>query len=116
VLNGFSAQFTPRVQWLSQVVTLDATAAIYDFVHGRFVLGDTPQKGVIEGINFDTAVPLASRPEGVVSIGAGLSRGQFEIALIKLRGIGADMQRIPALDGLIRPEDLSLELPVDLRE
>lgn len=50
-LKGMSFAFRPQVQWLSQIVRLNATTAIYDYVRGRVRMGSGTQQYVIEGLN-----------------------------------------------------------------
>jgi hypothetical protein len=102
--------FHPKVQWLSQVVTLDANNGIYDYVRGRVRLAGGSNSYVISGVNFETATKLSAAPD-TRSFGVGLAPGEVDIALLMFEKV--DMPEgieIPKLDELVRPDDLSLKI------
>lgn len=109
-LQALSIQFHPHVQWLSQIVTLDAKMGIYDYLHGRVQFAGGPNSYTISGINFDTAKPLSSAPD-IPNIGVGLHPGEFRVDLIMVEGVNFPKATVVAkLDELVKPEDLSLTI------
>jgi hypothetical protein len=93
------------IQWLSQVVQLDATNAIYDYVRGRVRLGPGENKYVIKNVNWDTAIPVAEPPLANLST-IGLMRGEVVGTLIYVQGGPIGAKGSPDIDALIDPEDL----------
>ncbi|MBK9998252.1 MAG: hypothetical protein IPO99_14215 [Nitrospira sp.] len=109
-LRALSIRFHPRVQWLSQIVTLDAKNGIYDYVRGRVRLAAGSNSYVIEGVNFDTAKPMASPPP-VSGIGVGLHPGEVDITLLMIEGLDLPQgTQIPKLEELVKPDDLSMTI------
>lgn len=109
-LRAISIRFHPRVQWLSQIVTLDAKAGIYDYVRGHVRFSDGPNSYVISGVNFDTATPINSPPD-ISNPGVGLLPGEVDIQLMMMQGLDRPQGTEAAkLTDLIRPEDLSLNV------
>ena len=115
-LKRISVAFRPQVQWLSQIVRLDATAAIYDYLRGRLKLAPGVQQYVIEGVNFDSAKPIDAPPHAETSVGVGLQPGEIDVRLIMLHGVVSPdppkglEKGFSELATLIRPEDLSLAI------
>lgn len=115
-LKSISVVFRPQIQWLSQTVRLDATAAIYDYIRGRLRLAPGTQQYVIEGVNFDGAKPIDAPPDAVRNVGIGLHPGEVDVRLIMLQGVvspdppkGLEKEFLE-LEALVRPEDLLLEI------
>lgn len=108
-LRSMAVSFTPRVQWLSQIVQLDAETGIYDYIRGRVLFAGGPNSYTVSGVDFDRATPLSSPPP-VRSLGVGLKPGEVEMSLAKVHGGPAEGTAIAKLDDLIRPEDLQLKL------
>lgn len=115
-LKRVSVAFRPKVQWLSQIVRLNATAAIYDYIRGRLRLAPGAQQYVIEGVNFDTAKPIDAPPHAEANVGVGLQAGEIDVRLIMLQGVASPdppkglEKEFSKLEALIRPEDLSLAI------
>jgi hypothetical protein len=111
-VRAFSLNFHPRVQWLSQIVTLDAKTGIYDYVRGRVQLaGDQANSYIISGVNFDTATAMAAPPD-IQKLGVGLRPGEVDIRLSMVHGFDTSQgMTAPDLTKLIRPEDLTLDIP-----
>jgi hypothetical protein len=106
-LRTLTIRFHPKVQWLSQLVALDAKNGIYDYLRGRVRLAGGPNSYVIEGVNFDTATPIPSPPP-VSNVGVGLQPGEVDITLMMAEDIDLPKGRqIPRLEELVKPEDLS---------
>lgn len=110
VLRAVTIHFQPKVQWLSQTVTLDAKNGIYDYVRGRVKLSGGANSYVIGGVDFDKAKPISSPPEAPVP-GVGLQRGEIDVSLMMVEGLDMpDGTQVAKLDDLVRPEDLSLAI------
>jgi hypothetical protein len=90
-LRSISIHFRPQVRWSSQTVALDAKTGIYDYVRGRVRLAGGPNTYVINGVNFDTAVPM------------------IRIVMIEGLDLPPGLQ-VANLDDLVKPEDLSLAI------
>jgi hypothetical protein len=109
-LRSIAASFTPRVQWLSQTVQIDAKAGIYDYVRGRVMLAPGRNSYTITGIDFYHGVPLLTPPP-IRALGVGLNPGEaINPLLANVFGAPEAGTKIAELDDLIRPEDLRLRL------
>ena len=108
-LKSMAVSFTPRVQWLSQVVKLDAATGIYDYVRGRVLLAPGKNSYTISGIDFDHATPLSSPPP-MRAVGIGLKPGGIDLILADVHGAPTKETAIAKLDDIVRPEDLRLRL------
>jgi hypothetical protein len=94
------------IQWLSQVVQLDAANAIYDYVRGRVRLGPGENKYVIKGINWEKAIPIDEAPPLADLGNTGLTRGEVAVALMYLEGAPVGAKGSSDIDALIEPDDL----------
>jgi hypothetical protein len=105
-LRSLSITFHPRTQWLSQIVRLDASTGIYDYLRGRVRLAEGTNSYIINGINFDWATPL-SAPPALKDLGVGLLPGEIDVSLTNVEGLnlpsGVEMAK---LEDIVRPEDL----------
>jgi hypothetical protein len=108
-LLSVSAHYRPKVQWLSQAVRLDAAAGIYDYVRGRVRLAGGQNQYVIEGINFDTATPIADAPMGAV-LGVGLRPGELDVNLVMFTGLDLSQSQPADFSDLVTPEALSMKI------
>jgi hypothetical protein len=108
-LKSMAVSFTPRIQWLSQIVQLDAKAGIYDYVRGRVLLAGGQNSYTIRGIDFNHATPLPSPPP-MNALGVGLKPGEVNMWLADVHGAPTPETVVADLDSLIRPEDLRLRL------
>lgn len=98
------------VQWASQVVQLDATNAIYDYVRGRVKLGGKEATYSIRNVNWETAIPLREAPD-VAPLGGALQPGEVEVFLMRIHGLALEKTTVSkVIDDLIEPDDLKLEL------
>src|SRR5579871_2396210 len=111
-IDAVTVSFQPKVQWLSQVVRFDATAGIYDYLHHTVKLTG-PGSFLIEGINFDTGIPMAGAPPvSDLGVGPHPESGEQRISLAMVYGTDISKDtKIAAMDSLVRPEDLSLIVP-----
>jgi hypothetical protein len=110
MLQSIAITFQPRVQWLSQIVRLDAKAGIYDYVRGRVRLAPGSNSYTIQGVDFDKATP-AEPPTFIQDANIGLEAGELDISLMLVEGMDLpnNLQTAP-LDELVRPEDLDLTI------
>lgn len=109
-LRAISIHFRPQVRWLSQTVTLDAKTGIYDYVRGRVRLAGGPNTYVINGVNFDTAVPMTAAP-ATSGMGVGLQGGEIDVRIVTIEGLDLPPGlQVANLDDLVQPEDLSLAI------
>jgi hypothetical protein len=84
------------------MVTLDATSGIYDYVRGRVRLSGGTNSYVMNGVNFETATPLASPPD-VGDLGFGLQPGEMELSLMLVDDSDlGNATHIAKLDSLVR--------------
>jgi hypothetical protein len=105
-LESLLISFNPRTQWLAQTVVIDAKKGIYDYLRGRVLLAPGPNSYVINGVNFDTATPLATKPIFKLH-GMQQARGEVDISLAMIKGLDLlPPSETPNLEDLIRPEDL----------
>ena len=107
-LRSMAVSFTPRVQWRSQTVQLDAKAGIHDYVRGRVQLAPGNNSYTISGIDFDHAKALPSAPAGT-ELGVGLKPGEVDFSLTDVHGAPPPGTKTPNIDDLIRAEDLRLK-------
>ncbi len=109
-LTSAAVSFTPNVQWLSQIVQLDAKTGIYDYVRGRVRLAGGENSYTVRGINFAKAKPLSSPPP-MSDLGIGLMPGEFDGLLAYVTGpVPSEGTVIAKLDDLVMPEDLNLKM------
>jgi hypothetical protein len=109
-MNSLSVSFTPRTQWLSETVQLDAPDGIYDYVRGSLILPSGRSSFVIRGLNFDRGTPI-SRPPPDAALGFGLRLDKADIMeFADVYGAPVKGTKIADLDGLIMPQDLVLKL------
>lgn len=105
-LGSLAIAFLPRTKWLAQTVRFDASTGIYDYLRGRVRLGGGTNSYVLNGVNFDSATPLAAPPNRN-AFGVGLLPGEIDITLAMIEGLDLpDGTEIPKLEPLINPEDL----------
>lgn len=110
-LRSFTISFHPHVKWFSQTVQLDATTGVYDYLRGRVRL---PIEGVnvyvVQGINFEKAIPLSSPPE-TADFWGGLIPGEIDVRFIMFDnlwdGLPDYISTASPIDALVRPEDLT---------
>jgi pimeloyl-ACP methyl ester carboxylesterase len=108
-LRSFTISFHPHVKWFSQTVQLDATTGVYDYLRGRVRL---PIEGVnayvVQGINFEKAIPLSSPPE-TADFWGGLIPGEIDVRFIMFDnlwdGLPDYISTASPIDALVRPED-----------
>jgi hypothetical protein len=108
-----SISFHANVEWRSQIVQLDATNAIYDYVRGRVRPVGSQGSYTLRDVSFDLATPLPEPPP-TEAWTAGLKPGEMTIGLAYVSGRGVPTKIIPqskAITDLIQPEDL-VDLPV----
>ena len=106
-VRSLSIAFTPKTQWLSQVVQLDAATGIYDYLRGRVQLAGGSVSYFMNNINFDTATPLPF-PPAINDRGIGLQPGEPDIKLAMVEDTNVTNQAdIPNLDDIVNPEDLT---------
>jgi len=103
-LRSMSISFTPHVSWLRQTIQIDATTGIYDWLRGRVSLGPGINTVTLNGINFDTAIPMSSPP--VVGGLTGLRPGEIDFSLTDVRVDFTSESEIPNLDSLVNQKDL----------
>ena len=114
-LRALSITFHPHTEWLSQVVQIDATAGIYDYVRGRVRLAAGNNSYIIKGINFDTATPLSSPPD-IGDRGFGLRKDEVNVSLAMVKGLDLPTGiKIAAIEDLIVPKDLDMRVPAVLK-
>ena len=108
MLRAITIRFQPHVQWLSQTVSIDAKAGIYDYVHGRVVLTPGENQYVIRGVDFDTATPIPTPPDAA-NLGVGLGTNEIAFELLMVEGLDIGQGAAVAnLTPLVREDDLSL--------
>ncbi len=108
-LRSLSITFYPQTQWLSQIIQLDASAGIYDYLRGRVRLAGGKNSYIIKGINFDSATPLPTPPV-LNDLGVGLLPGEVDIAFVMAEGLNIPKgMESPKLEDIVRPEDLEFQ-------
>ena len=110
MLTSIAVSFHPRVQWLSQIVQIDAKTGIYDYVRGRVQLARGKNSYTISGIDFDHAKRLLSPPP-IHDLGVGLKPGEVDVTLADIQGSPLKGIEPAKLDDIVRPEDLNLKIP-----
>jgi hypothetical protein len=109
LLRSMAVGFTPRVQWLSETVQLDAATAIYDYLRGRVRFPGGKNSYTIGPIDWEHGTTLSSPPP-LDRLGIGLKPGEIELAFANVYGAPTKETKIAELDDLIRPEDLNLKI------
>lgn len=105
-IDGIDFQFPVDTQWLSQVVSLDASLGMYDYIRGRIRLGPGETKYEMKGVNVYEGEPIDFVPDKG-DLGVGLLLGELDIDLVLFEGFDMpDRDKIPPLDEYIESEDL----------
>jgi hypothetical protein len=95
-----------KIEWMSQVVQLDATAAIYNYVNGRIQMSG-PTASVIRGVNWNTATPMAEPPPLEAVVAVGLQPGELDVSLAYFQHTPIGAKGSPDIDALVEPADLA---------
>lgn len=109
LIEGIDIYFSVKTKWMSQIVIIDASLGMYDYIRGkiRLVPGHSY---IIRDVNFDTGIPIEFIPQRD-ELGAGLLPGEIKVDLMFVEGLNmVAPEMIPDVDEFIVPEDLELKL------
>jgi len=111
VATRMDARFPVDTGWLSQVVTLDASLGMYDYIRGRVRMAPGERHYTMNGVDIHNGKPIEFMPDRA-EMGAGLLPGEIDIDLMLVNGLTmAPKEAIPPLDQLIDPADMEWKLP-----
>jgi len=111
-INGLNFSFPIEVQWFSQVVTIDASLGLYDYIRGRVRLVPGEAKYIMKGVNIKGGTALDFVPD-VGDLGSGLLKGEVDFRFMQCSGIRmVKPETVPNLDEIIMTEDLNLKAKV----
>ena len=110
-VTQIDVRFPVETRWFSQIVTLDASLGMYDYVRGRVRLASGERQYTIKGVDIHDGTPIDFVPDRS-ELGAGLLPGELDLDLMLVNGIAIpDKEAIPDLDRLMHPDDLQWRLP-----
>jgi hypothetical protein len=110
-VTQIDVRFPVETRWFSQLVTLDASLGMYDYIRGRVRLAPGERQYTIKGVDIHDGTPIDFVPDRS-ELGAGLLPGEIHLDLMLVNGIAMpDKETIPDLDRLIDPTDLQWRLP-----
>lgn len=107
MLSEVIISFRPETKWYSQIVSLDASLGIYDYLRKQVKLAGETGQYFVKGINWDNAKEIESPPKNWELI-FGMQNDEFYIFFAVTEGLDYGNQGFPDLDPLIVPEDLNL--------
>jgi hypothetical protein len=115
-LRSMEAYFTPKVQWFTEVVRLDATSAVFDYIHGGFHFPAGTNSFTFGPIDWDKGTPVSS-PPNVEDLGLGLGPDALDVIklfpLAKVHGTSPNGVKVADLDSLVNEHDIKLRLSPD---
>jgi hypothetical protein len=114
-IAGLDIRFPVQTKWFSQVVTIDASLGIYDYIRGKVQLAPGQTKYIINGVDIHGGEPIDFTPK-LDELGAGLLPGGIRVDLMLTEGLEMVKEElIPNLDAFVVPEDLKLKIkPFDV--
>jgi hypothetical protein len=98
---------TQETTWFSQVVELDASMGIYDYIRGKVRLIPGEAKYVMKGFNIDNGTPIDFIPD-LPDLHSNLLPGEINLTLSSVTGlvIPKDPMQIPRISDLLLPDEL----------
>lgn len=111
VITGIDIFFSFSTKWFSQIVTLDASLGIFDYIRGKVQLGPGENQYMLHGLDIYGGEEIDYTPE-ITNHSIGLLPGEADLNLMLVDGIELKPENeIPDLDEHIVPEDLELPIP-----
>jgi len=103
---GCDLKVSYTVQWCSQVVYVDASAGMYDYLRRRVILGEGIRQYHIKQVDFDRWVPVDFVPEHLLE-GDFLEPGEARVSMALVMGLDTvDGAPAPHLDSFIESEEV----------
>jgi hypothetical protein len=109
ILRAVDVRFVYKTDWLCQTVRLDAALGLYDYFRGRVRLAPGANQYVIEGVNWDTAMPC-DPPERSTPLSTGLLPGEIDFAMLMVEGLNIESPELAALEPYVVPSDLEVKI------
>jgi len=110
LIAGLDVHFSIQTKWFSQIVTIDASLGMYDYIRGKVRLAPGQAQYTINGVDIYDGKPIDFIPEREY-LGAGLLPGEFELTMMLVEGLTiANPEMVPYLDAFVVPEDLDLKI------
>lgn len=108
--SGLDLYFEFVVQWFSEVVQLDASLGMYDYLSGKVSLAPGSNSYMLKGFDFDAGKPITFIPPTDDLI-RSLSPGEIVVQLSLVENLDLpDKHLVPPLDEVIQPDDLASEI------
>lgn len=111
LISGIDFNFHVETEWLSQVLTIDASLGMYDYVRGRIRLAHHAPGGVsyiIKDYNPYEGTQIDFIPDKK-ELGVSLLPGEVDFDFMVIEMDIPENEETPKLDELIVPEDLNLK-------
>jgi len=107
IVEQINLLFDQETNWFSQVVTLDASLGMYDYIRGRVQMGSGKTRYVMKGVDIYNGDPIDFIPEKE-DLSVGLLPGELHIDLLLVEGLEMpkDPSDTPDISNLVIEEDL----------
>ncbi len=103
---GGDLKMSYTVQWCSQLVYVDASAGMYDYLRRRVILGEGIRQYHIKQVDFDRWSPIDFVPEHLLE-GDLLEPGEARVSMALVMGLDTvEDAPAPDLDSLIESEEV----------
>lgn len=114
-ITATDLEFTWRISggWFEQLVTIDATHGLFDWLRHSVRLGPGPRQLVLKDVAPGGGIPIPQPPERELRAldDREYEGGQVHIAIALVEGVGDGSERIPDLSSHIEPTDLNNRIP-----
>ena len=104
--------FPVSTQWFSQVVEIDASLGLYDYLRGIIHVGPGETNYMLKDVDVHGGTPIDFVPSReMLRIGIMPDGGWIELMLFEGVALPEDPNEIPDIDSFIDPADLIDEIP-----
>ncbi len=106
LVSAYELSLQVKTVWMSQIITVDASVGIYDFIQHRTIMPPGQQQYILNGVDFDKGKPIDFIP---VEKPREMNENRFYLSVIKngiskIEGVGT-----PDLDSLVGEEILTVD-------
>lgn len=109
ILRAVEVRCIYNIDWLCQSIRLDAALGMYDYIRGRVRLAPGANQYVIEGVNWDTAIPC-DPPDESTLLSTGLLPGEIDFAMSMIEGLNIESLELATLEPYVIPSDLECKI------
>lgn len=107
-INTLEISFLPTTTWFSQIVQLDASKGIYNYLRGKVVIAPGQNDYIVKGINFETGKEIDGKP--IIDRDFSTQKGEVDFDMVMFEGaVPTTQENTSLIDSIIEPEDLDLK-------